>query len=618
MDIDDEGGGGPSSPASHDGRTPNTARGGGMSSRRGAASPKRPGSGPPSARGPGPGGSSSGGWGSEAAATPGGEASGDSSGEVNPIPVYSEKELTSEIDKLAEHLRHPTDWAVRSAAIRRLQGLVLGGACEYPSFTSHLKSLREPLVAQCSELRSSLVREVCALLVLVSSTLREGFEPFCVEYFPPLLKQSAVTIQIIREASNECIRALIIYALPARLAPKILEAVRDRSATLRKNAVEYLLLLLDALPAYAEGERCPLEKHADAIATEIKKLLTDALAEVRATSRTALWAFHRHFPSRTARLLPLLDASTHKLVLEEQHHYEKARQNGEGPSIRGLVHGGSRGVVVASGNRSGSTPGLRQQSSGGTGSLLNLGRQSSASSTTSEHTSHGSRCPSRSSIRRRRAQESSTNLGGSNSSIGGGGFGTARRSTGPPPGQASARRSESAAVRDERPVGPQASAREGGYAAQHGACAENGRPSSSSSAAASATPRDERPVGPSRTQSLARQQQQAQQKEQREAREREAREREQREEEEAAHRQKGAPQEGRDGGEGDGGKGGGGATRGGGGGGGGGRRRERMSTMTRSTQLARRSQTRTCSLFSRREAPRCGPSVPRAATSSRH
>ena len=47
---------------------------------------------------------------------------------------------------------------------------------------------------------SSLVREVCALLVLVSSTLREGFEPFCVEYFPPLLKQSAVTIQIIREA----------------------------------------------------------------------------------------------------------------------------------------------------------------------------------------------------------------------------------------------------------------------------------------------------------------------------------------------------------------------------------------------------------------------------------
>ena len=114
VDIDDEGGGGgPSSPASHDGRTPNTARGGGMSSRRGAASPKRPGSGPPSARGPGPGGSSSGGWGSEAAATPGGDASGDSSGEVNPIPVYSEKELTSEIDKLAEHLRHPTDWAVR-------------------------------------------------------------------------------------------------------------------------------------------------------------------------------------------------------------------------------------------------------------------------------------------------------------------------------------------------------------------------------------------------------------------------------------------------------------------------------------------------------------------------
>ena len=107
-----------------------------------------------------------------------------------PVPIYSERELSAEFDKLGEQLRHASDWAVRSAALRRLQSLVLGGACEYSSFTSHLKALREPLVAQCSELRSSLVREACSALVLISSTLREAFEPFCVEYFPPLLKQT--------------------------------------------------------------------------------------------------------------------------------------------------------------------------------------------------------------------------------------------------------------------------------------------------------------------------------------------------------------------------------------------------------------------------------------------
>ena len=91
-----------------------------------------------------------------------------------------------------------TAWSpqVRSGALRRLHGLVLGGACEFGTFATHLKQLREPLVAQCSELRSSLVREACGLLVAVASAMREAFEPFCVEYFPPLLKQTVVTIQV--------------------------------------------------------------------------------------------------------------------------------------------------------------------------------------------------------------------------------------------------------------------------------------------------------------------------------------------------------------------------------------------------------------------------------------
>ena len=89
------------------------------------------------------------------------------------LPVYSERELASEFAKLGEQLNNATDWAVRNAALRRLQSLVLGGACEFPSFLQHLKGLREPLTAQVSELRSSLVRESCAALPIASrSTAR--------------------------------------------------------------------------------------------------------------------------------------------------------------------------------------------------------------------------------------------------------------------------------------------------------------------------------------------------------------------------------------------------------------------------------------------------------------
>ena len=186
---------------------------------------------------------------------------------------------------------------VRNSALRRLQGLVLGGACDFDSFPANFKSLREPLTAQVAELRSSLVREACAALCAIASAMREGFEPLCAEYVQPLLKQTVITIQVgrcrrmlcaprtmstarrpslrpppklplhapqvIREASNQCLRTLLVFVQPVRVTPKILAALADRSAALRKNAIEYLRLLLDSAPAHPEGERCPLEKHAE-------------------------------------------------------------------------------------------------------------------------------------------------------------------------------------------------------------------------------------------------------------------------------------------------------------------------------------------------------------------
>lgn len=76
----------------------------------------------------------------------------------------------------------------------------------------------------------------------------------------------------------------------------------------------YLLLLLESLPAVQEGERCGLEKYADSLASALKTALRDALGDVRSLGRTSFWAFARHFPTRTNRILQALDHSTAKLV----------------------------------------------------------------------------------------------------------------------------------------------------------------------------------------------------------------------------------------------------------------------------------------------------------------
>lgn len=46
---------------------------------------------------------------------------------VDPVNVYSEKDLIREIEKIAITLVPEKDWSVRIAAMQRVEGLVFGG-----------------------------------------------------------------------------------------------------------------------------------------------------------------------------------------------------------------------------------------------------------------------------------------------------------------------------------------------------------------------------------------------------------------------------------------------------------------------------------------------------------
>lgn len=46
---------------------------------------------------------------------------------LEPIKVYSEKELVREMEKIASTLVPEKDWSVRISAMQRIEGLVCGG-----------------------------------------------------------------------------------------------------------------------------------------------------------------------------------------------------------------------------------------------------------------------------------------------------------------------------------------------------------------------------------------------------------------------------------------------------------------------------------------------------------
>ena len=89
----------------------------------------------------------------------------------------------------------------------------------------------------------------------------------------------------------------------------------------RSRSVEYAQLLLTHIPAVPEGERCTLERYADALTTALKATLADALADARAGARSCFWTLNAHFPSRCAKLLASLDANTHRYTPHYNPHH---------------------------------------------------------------------------------------------------------------------------------------------------------------------------------------------------------------------------------------------------------------------------------------------------------
>ncbi|KAK1260398.1 CLIP-associated protein [Acorus gramineus] len=169
---------------------------------------------------------------------------------IDPIKVYSEKELIREFEKISATLVPEKDWSVRIAAMQRIEGLVFGGAADYPSFPSLLKQLINPLSNQLSDRRSSIVKQV-------------------------LFKLVVITVLVIAESADNCIKTMLRNCKVARVLPRIADCAKnDRNAVLRARCCEYALLILEY---WADAPE--IQRSADLYEDLIKCCVGDAMSE---------------------------------------------------------------------------------------------------------------------------------------------------------------------------------------------------------------------------------------------------------------------------------------------------------------------------------------------------
>lgn len=246
---------------------------------------------------------------------------------VEPIKVYSDKELIREFEKVASILVPEKDWSIRIAAMQRVEGLIYGGATDYPCFRGLLKQLVGPLSTQLSDRRSSIVKQACHLLIFLSKELLGDFEACAEIFIPVLFKLVVITVLVIAESADNCIKTMLRNCKVARVLPRVAECAKnDRNSVLRARCCEYALLILEY---WADAPE--IQRSADLYEDLIRCCVADAISEVRSIARMCYRLFTKTWPERSKRLFLSFDPVIQRIINEEDGGMHRRHAS---PSVR--------------------------------------------------------------------------------------------------------------------------------------------------------------------------------------------------------------------------------------------------------------------------------------------
>jgi CLIP-associating protein 1/2 len=224
------------------------------------------------------------------------------------VQISSERQLSDEFQTIIAGLEPNLPWDQRVTTMLRLEGLVKGGAPELPVFADLLPSTQPCLAAQLQDRRSAISRQACHLISTLVQACGSRAEPLAAGLLPVVFKAQGMSIQIVTESSDACLRTLIQYCPSSRLLPTLCSTVRtSKNVKLRLSAAEYLLL------AVREWDPMLLDKQAEAVEASIMSASQDPTGETREAGRTAFVVYYSKRPAAAQAMLRKLPETERSL-----------------------------------------------------------------------------------------------------------------------------------------------------------------------------------------------------------------------------------------------------------------------------------------------------------------
>lgn len=228
---------------------------------------------------------------------------------VAAVTVRSEQELGREMEGLVATLTPKENWENRIAAMRRLEGLLVGGAASMPAFGVLLRQLRDPLASQLEDRRSAIVKQASHLVVELAAHLQRDFELFADHFVPVLFNVSVISVLIIAESGDSCMRGILRHCHAPRLLPRLASTLRThRSNKLKSLCAEWVLLVVEE---WADFE---LEHSLEVVEDCIHAAASDSAPGARAAARAAFRHYEYRWPEHARKLFQRLDTAAQRNV----------------------------------------------------------------------------------------------------------------------------------------------------------------------------------------------------------------------------------------------------------------------------------------------------------------
>ena len=239
--------------------------------------------------------------------------------DIKPKNYKAKQELVTDLEEISKTLENITnDWKERETSLNKISSICLGNQGKSDLFLKYFNSkLSTSLEIQLSDLRSSVMKEACRVTSLCARELGLLIEQGITQLFTQtcLFKIAGSANKVISESSSKCILNIVRYVNSIKIISSICEIRVMKSKSVRILCSQCLVNII----CYYDNSY--LIKTKDIIEETIKNLLSDANAEVRATTRKAFILYKSRYEKDAENLFSELGKNVQKQINEDEKNF---------------------------------------------------------------------------------------------------------------------------------------------------------------------------------------------------------------------------------------------------------------------------------------------------------